>query len=301
MEKKNIVISILLTIALIALALTAGYLIGNNTNKTEEKENTKEEKTYKIEDANKLIEKYQRLFEYLFRENAYPEPADNDYVEIDEKNKGLFVLDSMNLYEYDSNNNLITNYNKSTCKDIFFDHPNTFDGEQIGEMGDEIMINGFSCIKESELAYVSYDKVNEKYKELFGKNKSIGHENYSLRATTNYAYSSYLNAFVSGDFRANSTSVGIDPIIGKAIDAKIENNELVINYQYFNITYLRDENDDFYPATINGKNKITEDELKNKSSLFDKYKEQENIYNLKITFINEDNNFVIKDIYKTSI
>ncbi len=284
MKKKNIILIVLLTIILMALALTVGYLVGtgklDKSNKIDN--NTKEEvqKEYSIKDANELINKYQGLLDYVFNEVRNPETiANNGYIDINQNYKGLFTLDSLNLYSngYNSYDGLNSNYNKSTCKKL--------------EMVD--------CDDDAEMIYVSYDEVNRKYKELFGKNKELIRDNFALRAVKKYVYSSKLDAFVAGNFNEHAGGRTIDPLIGKAKDAKIDSDELIINYQYFYV-YLMNPFEEAYYGTEKG-TKILLEEMKDKESLFEKYNAQEKVYNLKITFIKEDNHYIIKDIYKTEV
>jgi len=288
-EKNNNKIVIIVLAVLIPVVGICGWLLGSNLSKSDNpvKENNNEQKEEKpqddeekeeqmqaisVEEAEKLIAKYQ--FSNALIQGQFA----SGYTQEDKQ--ALALLNASD---------------KLSTKDcsLYFDVQEDYNHDYALK-GDE----RFCCSKKSNV--ISYEDLNQSYKELFGNKENILKENFYVPELTVYKYDNKTSDFIetipcaSGTYSENVDVYGVQSV-------EIENNQLVVNVGYILLEGAIEI--DYYQATIDNKTvTVSWDETRKENWKEDfKKKYLDKLPTYKYVFEKENDNYILVDFYKDLI
>lgn len=231
MEKKNIVISVLLTIVLIALALTAGYLVGtgkiDKTNKTDKNEtksetNVKETDNKENEDSKESTKQYTINDSLIINLSSYiPEStySSQNYsktpVTITFSEKDMIGIAISKMVSDNSN----VKYENIPLTSI----TNKYVKEEV------CATTGIVCGNDIKARVFYTSDLSKKIEEIFGKTITSYPESVSVYEGSNNEYIKYNNLY----YGYNQSRGGAYQTVTKKIESvTTENNTITINYTF---------------------------------------------------------------------
>lgn len=275
MEEKNsnrgLVVGLI--ICIIIILLLTGLLVwkfidkDSNNENTEVNTNEKQEETtsYDLTDAKKLIDKYASIY---FGNNVF----ENGY---DYSAKVKLAINNLSINHFSSVN----------CENLYVNN-NEFKYDGNGYFSEK-----FKSACDENSKSISYDILNNKFKELFGKDAEL--EKSSI-IDQQLDYDSNLNQFIRLTPRFGGALAGIHEYGIKT--ASKTGNILVIDVGYY--TLEPDSNMTTYSTSLTDK-KYTRDEIDKDTfniEFFNEFKDKMDTY--RFTFEYEVDHYVLKDMKK---